>query len=99
MTHRLLRRARLVVLGAGMACVAGSACTRPPETTPPWLKPAAAGLYPGAGSYPGCDLFELDVVHAYPPLCDVKGSYTAQFEHTMLLRPTCKEVISRGLDY
>lgn len=39
------------------------------------------------------------VVQAYPPLCDVKGSYTAQFEHTILLRPNCKEVISRGDDY
>ncbi|GFY95187.1 methionine aminopeptidase 2B [Actinidia rufa] len=35
----------------------------------------------------------------YPPLCDVKGSYVSQFEHTILLRPTCKEVISRGEDY
>jgi len=35
----------------------------------------------------------------HPPLVDVKGSYTAQFEHTILLRPTCKEVISRGDDY
>ena len=39
------------------------------------------------------------IVEAYPPLCDVKGSYTAQFEHTFLLRPTVKEVISRGEDY
>ncbi|CAB4271791.1 unnamed protein product [Prunus armeniaca] len=35
----------------------------------------------------------------YPPLCDVKGSYVSQFEHTILLRPTCKEVVSRGDDY
>jgi methionine aminopeptidase len=35
----------------------------------------------------------------YPPLCDVKGCYTAQYEHTLLLRPTCKEVFSRGEDY
>ena len=35
----------------------------------------------------------------YPPLCDVRGSYVSQFEHTILLRPTCKEVISRGDDY
>ncbi|RZC71581.1 hypothetical protein C5167_034752 [Papaver somniferum] len=34
-----------------------------------------------------------------PPLCDIKGSYISQFEHTILLRPTCKEVISRGDDY
>lgn len=35
----------------------------------------------------------------YPPLVDKKGSYTAQFEHTILLRPNVKEVISRGDDY
>jgi len=28
-----------------------------------------------------------------------KDSYTAQYEHTILLRPTCKEVVSRGDDY
>ncbi|KOS22742.1 Methionine aminopeptidase 2-1 [Escovopsis weberi] len=39
------------------------------------------------------------IVEAYPPLCDKKGSYTAQFEHTILIRPTVKEVISRGEDY
>jgi methionyl aminopeptidase len=26
------------------------------------------------------NLVEEDIVHAYPPLVDVKGSYTAQFE-------------------
>merc|ERR1719295_1381591 len=41
------------------------------------------------------DLGEKGIVEPYPPLCDVKGCYTAQFEHTILLRPTCKEVISR----
>ncbi|KAK7603219.1 hypothetical protein V9T40_003218 [Parthenolecanium corni] len=45
------------------------------------------------------DLCTKGIVEAYPPLCDVKGSYTAQFEHTIVLRPTCKEVISRGDDY
>ena len=39
------------------------------------------------------------IVEPYPPLCDIKGCYTAQFEHTILLRPTCKEVVSRGDDY
>jgi methionine aminopeptidase len=39
------------------------------------------------------------IVEPYPPLCDVKGSYTAQYEHTILLKPTCKEVVSRGDDY
>jgi len=45
------------------------------------------------------NLVSAGIVEAYPPLCDIKGSYTAQFEHTLLLRPTCKEVISRGDDY
>lgn len=44
-------------------------------------------------------LCDAGVVDPYPPLCDVKGCYTAQFEHTILLRPTVKEVISRGDDY
>jgi methionyl aminopeptidase len=42
---------------------------------------------------------DLEVVRPYPPLCDVKGCHTAQFEHTIFLRPTCKEVLSRGDDY
>lgn len=45
------------------------------------------------------DLCEKGVVAAYPPLCDIKGSFTAQYEHTIILRPTCKEVVSRGDDY
>ncbi|PRD36735.1 UNVERIFIED_CONTAM: Methionine aminopeptidase 2 [Trichonephila clavipes] len=45
------------------------------------------------------DLCDKGIVDPYPPLCDIKGSYTAQFEHTILLRPTCKEIISRGEDY
>ncbi len=44
-------------------------------------------------------LCEAGAVERYPPLCDVKGSYTAQSEHTFILRPTCKEILSRGLDY
>ncbi|KAG0378874.1 Methionine aminopeptidase 2 [Mortierella sp. AD032] len=38
-------------------------------------------------------------VEGYPPLVDVKGSYTAQYEHTFVLKPTRKEVLSRGDDY
>jgi len=41
----------------------------------------------------------VGIVEAYPPLVDIKGCYTAQYEHTILLRPTCKEVLSRGDDY
>jgi methionyl aminopeptidase len=39
------------------------------------------------------------LVTPHPPLSDTKGCYVAQYEHTILLRPTCKEVISRGADY
>lgn len=45
------------------------------------------------------DLCDRGLLDPYPPLCDTKGCYTAQYEHTILLRPTCKEVISRGEDY
>ncbi|KAH9876313.1 hypothetical protein J1614_004192 [Plenodomus biglobosus] len=45
------------------------------------------------------NLVSSGIVEAYPPLCDVKGSWTAQSEHTFVLRPTCKEVLSRGDDY
>ncbi|KAF8445685.1 peptidase M24A methionine aminopeptidase [Boletus edulis BED1] len=44
-------------------------------------------------------LVQQGMVQDYPPLCDVKGAMTAQFEHTILLRPTVKEVVSRGDDY
>jgi len=44
-------------------------------------------------------LVDQDVIRAYPPLVDIRGSYTAQYEHTILMRPTCKEIISRGDDY
>lgn len=44
-------------------------------------------------------LVEQGIVQDYPPLVDVPGSMTAQWEHTLLLRPTCKEILSRGDDY
>ncbi|TDZ49749.1 Methionine aminopeptidase 2-1 [Colletotrichum trifolii] len=39
------------------------------------------------------------VLDAYEPLADIKGSYSAQFEHTILLREGSKEILSRGSDY
>ncbi|KAH9949402.1 methionine aminopeptidase 2-like protein [Amylocystis lapponica] len=39
------------------------------------------------------------IVQDYPPLFDQRGAMTAQFEHTIILRPTRKEVVSRGEDY
>jgi methionyl aminopeptidase len=44
-------------------------------------------------------LVDANAVQAYPPLCDVSGSYVAQYEHTVLLRPTCKEILSIGDDF
>ncbi|OBT63031.1 hypothetical protein VE03_08164 [Pseudogymnoascus sp. 23342-1-I1] len=44
-------------------------------------------------------LISRGIVESYAPLVDIPGSYVAQFEHTVLLRPNCKEIISRGDDY
>lgn len=44
-------------------------------------------------------LVQLGVVQDYPPLADIPGSMTAQFEHTIYLGPMKKEVVSRGDDY
>ncbi|PWY95403.1 methionine aminopeptidase 2 [Aspergillus sclerotioniger CBS 115572] len=45
------------------------------------------------------NMIDNGIVECYQPLVDVKGSYTAQFEHTILLHSGGKEVISRGDDY
>lgn len=44
-------------------------------------------------------LVDAGIISDHPPLVDIKGCYTAQFEHTFVLKPTCKEVLSRGDDY
>jgi methionyl aminopeptidase len=44
-------------------------------------------------------LVDSGIINPYPPLVDIPGSYVAQWEHTILLRPTCKEVLTRGDDY
>ncbi|KAJ3041127.1 Methionine aminopeptidase 2 [Rhizophlyctis rosea] len=44
-------------------------------------------------------LCDVGAVLAYPPLVDTPGCFTAQSEHTFILRPTVKEVLSRGDDY
>ena len=44
-------------------------------------------------------LCECHAVNPYPALSDVRGSYVAQFEHTFILLPTHKEILSRGPDY
>jgi methionyl aminopeptidase len=44
-------------------------------------------------------LVDANVIIPHPPLCDIAGSYVAQYEHTLILRPTCKEILSRGDDF
>ena len=38
------------------------------------------------------NLCDVGIVQPYPPLVDIKGSYVAQYEHTLMLGPTRKEV-------
>jgi methionyl aminopeptidase len=45
------------------------------------------------------NLCDVGIIQPYPPLVDKPGSYVAQYEHTLILRPTCKEILSRGDDY
>lgn len=45
------------------------------------------------------ELVQRDIVEEYPPLCDVKKSFVAQYEHTLLLKPSGKEIMSIGDDY
>lgn len=44
-------------------------------------------------------LLDQGIVNPYPALSDQPGCYVAQFEHTFMLKPNCKEVFSRGDDY
>ena len=44
-------------------------------------------------------LVDAGAVDDYPPLCDEPGSVVAQFEHTVIIKPSSKEVVSRGPDY
>lgn len=45
------------------------------------------------------ELVRQGIIEEYPPLVDVRGSYVAQYEHTLLLKPTGKEIMSMGDDY
>lgn len=45
------------------------------------------------------NLVDNYLVQPYPPLCDTRGSIVTQMEHTVLIKPTCKEIVSRGDDY
>mmetsp|Transcript_115519 Transcript_115519/g.210056 ORF Transcript_115519/g.210056 Transcript_115519/m.210056 type:complete len:142 (+) Transcript_115519:3-428(+) len=50
-------------------------------------------------SAPLNELCNIGVVSKYPPLADLPGYYTAQYEHTVLLGDKSKEVLTRGSDY
>eukprot|EP00933_Yihiella_yeosuensis_P027723 TRINITY_DN21606_c0_g1_i2.p1 TRINITY_DN21606_c0_g1~~TRINITY_DN21606_c0_g1_i2.p1 ORF type:complete len:480 (+),score=94.70 TRINITY_DN21606_c0_g1_i2:27-1442(+) len=45
------------------------------------------------------ELCTMGVVNKYPPLADIPGSFTAQYEHTVLLGSRSKEILTRGSDY
>jgi methionyl aminopeptidase len=55
----------------------------------------------GASRYlmPLRELVASGVVESYPPLMEKSGARVAQFEHTIALKPTGKEVLSRGEDF
>jgi methionyl aminopeptidase len=61
-----------------------------------WLQQDKAGCYHKLALEELCN---QKIITKYPPLYDVKGSYVAQFEHTIILKPSGKEVLSRGEDY
>ena len=45
------------------------------------------------------NLCDVGIVQPYPPLCDQRGSFVAQYEHTVYIGPTRKEILSRGDDF
>lgn len=45
------------------------------------------------------ELMRAKIVTSYPPLSDIRGSYTSQLEHTIYLHEYGKEVLSAGDDY
>eukprot|EP01155_Anaeramoeba_flamelloides_P010368 Anaeramoba_flamelloidesa325353_803.p1 GENE.a325353_803~~a325353_803.p1 ORF type:complete len:284 (+),score=44.43 a325353_803:1460-2311(+) len=45
------------------------------------------------------NLARNNIVREYPPLCDIPNSFVSQYEHTLILKPTGKEVLSWGDDY
>lgn len=45
------------------------------------------------------ELEKSGIIHGYPALSDVRGSYTSQLEHTIYLHEFGKEIMSSGDDY
>ena len=44
------------------------------------------------------NLIDAGVVNPYPPLVDQAESFVSQHEHTILIKPTAKEIVSYGGD-
>lgn len=62
---------------------------------PRWLEKDFGGKYKFALR----EMVQKQILIGYPPLEDVRGSLTAQFEHTFLIGDYGKEIISHGDDY
>lgn len=45
------------------------------------------------------ELVRSGIVSDHPPLVDIAGSYVAQYEHSFFLKPSGKEILSKGDDY
>jgi methionine aminopeptidase type II len=45
------------------------------------------------------ELVKNGIINEYPPLCDIKNSYSSQLEHTIYVHEYGKEVVSFGEDY
>jgi len=45
------------------------------------------------------ELEKLNIINKYPPLCDIKNSYSSQLEHTIYVHEYGKEILSHGSDY
>ena len=45
------------------------------------------------------ELFNNQIINSYPPLIDIEGSKTAQFEHTIYINEDKKIILSKGNDY
>lgn len=45
------------------------------------------------------ELVKTGIVSDHPPLVDSPGSYVAQYEHSFFLKPSGKEILSKGEDY
>ena len=44
-------------------------------------------------------LCDIGIIKKYPPLYDKEGSFVSQYEHTIILKPTAKEVLTKSSDY